>query len=419
MSNKIPNSPPHTPKPPPTNDSKELLVERDKIGTILTTRHSVAAQIAAIMEKQYNPALYYPGKECYVAFHVHNPATGKKQRVKHKLNHIKNKREREKYGAQLAASINRKLETGWNPFVEKTAKNSSRTIAEALEYYKENFLPQRPDSKRSYLSIIKIFYSWCIAKQLHHSLTCSFSHEQAVLFLSHSVANRSIGARTYNNYSVVMHTVFAKLIEHHFALSNPFASISKKKSRGKNRDTIPVAILSKITQYFQSQNPNFLLCMRLLFYCGIRPTEICRLQVSNLRTDLNIIYLHGHQTKNHREAVVTVPADIMQSIAKHVHNCPQHYYIFSHITKLTPGAALLNARSLSRIWSHMRKALSVPAQFKYYSLKDTGTTHLASTLTPLELKNQMRHTNLAITEIYIQRAQPVANRTIEDMKVMF
>ncbi len=83
----------------------------------------------------YLPAELRENKEWHVRYYVKNPSTNKLHVKKVKINRIKKITERRKYGKKLAVEINKKLETGWNPFLEHEAAKSFTNIFEVFETF--------------------------------------------------------------------------------------------------------------------------------------------------------------------------------------------------------------------------------------------------------------------------------------------
>jgi len=366
--------------------------------------------------KTYLPARISSGKDAFIYYSIPDADTGQMKRIRIKFNKIKDTTLRIKMMKEACAEINQKLKHGWNPIIEENAENAFKTIAQGIQHYRSHFMPDRPDSIRTYNSLLNIFSEWC---RTHHKIStpCSiFSRDDASQFLIDSSLKKNLKPRTYNNYLVVMRTVFNRLIEHQYCIKNPFADMKKKRATEKNRAAIPDVIIDRIRVDIEKNYPAFMIVMKLIYYCGIRPNEICNLRISNLRLASNIIFLHGHQTKNKKEESVTVPDHLAIDILDHCKTAVADEYVFAKETHLMPGKNKLCPRSLSKLWDKMRRRLELPQEYKLYSLKDTGATMFAGIISPLELKNQMRHGDLRMTEIYIRRAAPVANEKIKKME---
>lgn len=67
----------------------------------------------------FKPAKLSKGKCWFVYFYAKNPFSEKLERIRIKINHITNKRDRLKYATLLIYEINKKLMDGYNPFLEE------------------------------------------------------------------------------------------------------------------------------------------------------------------------------------------------------------------------------------------------------------------------------------------------------------
>lgn len=359
----------------------------------------------------FKPAKYYPGKDARVEYYYRDGDQLVRKRIR--VNHIANLREQKRYAQFLSNQINEKLYAGWSPLLESHPNDSLR---KAVQFYVGNFLPEREDSIRTYKSMVSIFMEWAKLRDYDIQRCDRFTKKQALEFLGHVNTAKKLSPRTYNNYITVMRTMFNKIVEHQFCKENPFADISKKKVRGKNRGIIPTSTLTEIRLYMQRECPEMLLPMKLLFYCGIRPTEICRLKVSNLMLDRGLIYIEADQAKDHESAPITLPYHLIRDLEEYAANLPKNAFLFS-ADRLRPGNQKADARLLAKRWNKMRKALQLPNEYKLYSLKDSGALAIARNIeSPIELKDQFRHSSLDTTSIYIRKAKPVANQNITQME---
>lgn len=412
---RIPLSPPITLQPASGLEETTFQSKRDE--NKHTYNGTPSAEGDVIMPiKTFVPAQYHDGKCAYVDYYITHPHSGKLIRKRTKINRIKDPVLRKKYADQLCKKINDNLFRGWNPVLEGMAKNSRASIGAALQYFENHFIPARPDSRRTYISRINQFKSWLVATGLINESSEIFAQHDAQKYLNEASTEHHWSARTYNNNLTLLRTVFNRLRDSAYCTNNPFQQIPKRRQiKGKNREAIPHEIMDIIRKDIMMNDPKFMLAMKILYWCGIRPTELCRIQVHNIRLDHGVVMLYGHQTKNGQEASVTLPDHLLAELATHIHGHRPECYIFAKDTPLTPGRDPLNPRRLAKHWARMRERTGLPKHFKFYSLKDTGTTFLAGIISPLELKNQMRHSSLSITEIYLQRASPKANKNIQGL----
>ena len=129
------------------------------------------------------------------------------------------------------------------------------------------------------------------------------------------------------------------------------------------------------------------------------------------------LFLHGNMTKNHHDAVLTVPDHVLRlMIDLRVFNNPGSYYLFSD--DFMPGAERRNEKCFRDYWSRvLRKELNLSDRYKFYSLKDTGITNMLHANTDiLTVRDQARHSSILITDIYTPKDIKKANKLLLSYK---
>ena len=63
----------------------------------------------------------------------------------------------------------------------------------------------------------------------------------------------------------------------------------------------------------------------------------------------------------------------------------------------------------------MRAALKLSDTYQFYSLKDTGITKMISLLNVAEVRDQARHSNISITDVYTDRRNIDGNSHIKSL----
>ena len=97
---------------------------------------------------QYREAALYEGtKEWFVYYYAHDPASKELKRKKIKLNHIKNIRDRRAAANRIIKTINKKLSTGWSPFVTVGAEKCYAFVFVSLFEGFSNALIRKNDAK--------------------------------------------------------------------------------------------------------------------------------------------------------------------------------------------------------------------------------------------------------------------------------
>jgi integrase len=92
---------------------------------------------------------------------------------------------------------------------------------------------------------------------------------------------------------------------------------------------------------------------------------------------------------------------------------PSSYYIIGH--DFAPSENKCSDRRLRAKWLQIRKALKMPTSYQFYSLKDTGITKMISILNVSEVRDQARHSSIAITDVYTDRSKTNGNDHIKKL----
>ncbi len=98
---------------------------------------------------------------------------------------------------------------------------------------------------------------------------------------------------------------------------------------------------------------------------------------------------------------------------------PGGYFLFSN--RFMPGEVYRSEKQFRDFWLHyVRKDLRLPANYKFYSLKDTGITSLLRQKIPsIDVRDQARHSSILMTDIYTPHDIQEANELIVQHKGIF
>ncbi len=352
----------------------------------------------------YVPAQVSNGQICRVYYYALNPNTEKLERKVIKCNKVSNKVENKKLAQAIADSITKKLQKGWNPFVEEMTARGHVTLDKAIEnFIKSKSKELRADSMRSYVSYAKILSEWLVGEGMYKNFVSSFQYKDAVRFLS-MLEEKNIVNKTYNNYLRLSKTLFLWFVEKEYTAKNPFERCKAKRVDEKIREDIPPHIREKIKNYIEENNMYEYYCViQLCYRCFIRPKEIMMLKVGMVDFRNKTIHIPSTVAKNHKDRIIALPNDIYEFLEKALSCVPKDYYIFS--TKYKPGKVLLSSRDTAKTWSKMRKDLGLPIEYKFYSLKDTGITEMLEKGVPTKLVKELAdHHSLEMTEKYVHKS---------------
>lgn len=373
--------------------------------------------------KSYRYPVLRETKDCtYVEYYAFNPAVQKLCRKRIKINIIKGTRARRKYANELIIRLADKLSRGWNPFICSSAVHDLKLIDDALNDYEKyitvmynggDFRKQTYDGYKSFLKILREY----IAEPEHH-IYYAYQMDSRYLsdFLDEIHIVRKNSARTRNNYLIFLKVLCNFMKSRSWIKECPTDSISKISSRliKKEREIIPSEIVKQIAEWTRENDPWFLLACYLLYYCFIRPQELCRIKIFSINFESHILTITSDDSKNKMSQSITLPQHIIDYMYElNLPSYPSNYHIFSK--DLKPGVKEQNPVIFRHHWGDMRQVLRFSDKYKFYSLKDTGITELAdNNVSNISIRDQARHSSLAITDIYTRHASGRANSELEN-----
>lgn len=338
-----------------------------------------------------------------IVFYAKDPSSGRLERQRVKVNHVHGKSERMKYARLLVQQINQRLYEGWNPIVEKAGLAKIVTVSDAVRLYKKSYAGIRPDSLRSYDSMIKSFADFCTLYNMTGKPVYEIGLQAAQRYMLH-VEDRGVSAKTYNNHVRFMGQFMNFCVDKGLAKGNPFSTIKLKRVDKKKRTVIPPEVRAKIMDYLVSEGmEGFRIICLLTYYCLIRPKELLMLKVSYVSMKNNLIIIPAEVAKNHCERQISMPMEVAGLLSKHIKSSFSDQYLFSK--GYTPGRVLLTTRDTGRTWSNLRKALDLPSCYQFYSLKDTGITEMLEAGVPAKMVQELAdHHSLEMTQKYIGKS---------------
>lgn len=371
--------------------------------------------------------VFHQAKECYVSVSAFDPSRGEFRIKKFMLGHVKGKRAQRLYGEALVKRLTEKLMQGWNPWVELVQPLEYSLFDQVCDKYEEYLIKlvkegnMREETLVSYASRLRILRNWNDAEKQGSRVFYTYQFDRHVIgrFLDYIFIDRNNSLQTRNNYLLWVKVFCKYLVERGYVSSDPSVGFHAAKARStkKNRDIIPDVVLKDLHDWLEEHNRHFLLACHILHYCLVRPREMSFLKVGDFSVSRQTLRLHGDNTKNHNDAVITVPQQVMKlMIELGVFDKPSHYYLFS--SGFAPGEKRKSEKQFRDYWQrYIRKNLNMTDRYKFYSLKDTGITNMLRANTDiLTVRDQARHSSILITDIYTPKDIKDANQLLLNYK---
>lgn len=368
------------------------------------------------MEKilNYRPARYLHGKKnSYVVYSVVNPETGFFVYRRIKLNFIKSSRERKAYAENLIKQLNAKLANGYNPFTHE-APEKLIMLSEAVT----DFLKQKRREVETRAICADTFSDYkqhlqAFAAHIVNDVFCyKLKSANVNTFLDYIYIDMQRTAVTRNHYLQTLKTFFTYCKNRDYIAENPAEKIAPLRPGVKQRTPIPESELYRIFDYLKEHDKYFLLACYLLYGCFIRPSEICKLKLSALNFANQTVFISADISKNKKSQSVTIPHNIIvYMLDLEIYNHPSDFYIIGK--KFMPSGEPCTVQQLRRRWQEIREKLALPVSYQFYSLKDSGITKMISLLDVAEVRDQARHHNISITDVYTDRTHKDGNDKIK------
>jgi integrase len=205
------------------------------------------------------------------------------------------------------------------------------------------------------------------------------------------------------------------LVEKDYTKTRITDGINVLKKGKKIRSVLEKDDLKRLQKFLEKENKHYLLACYMLYYTMIRPKELSWLRLTDFSLENKTIEVSGTFAKNRKTQSVTLPDFLAKFMIKlGVFKCSGDYYLFSKGFK--PGKERHSEKQFRDYWNQIKKKLNFPDSYKFYSLKDTGITDLLEkTGNPLLVRDQARHSNISITDIYTPKNSRKARPEIADL----
>ena len=357
----------------------------------------------------YIPAELRENKRWEIIYYVKNPFSKKLVRKAIRVKPMNSITKRRKLGRHLVKNINIELQKGWNPF--KTEKNAAAFkvfITEVDQFVKRLRLQLkkgdvRPETLKSYRSYANVIKNYTITYHKENTTIFDVNTNFLIEFLDYIYYDCENSSTTRNNYLSFLKIIFSHFKTKKIIGSNPCDEIKHLPKKQKQKTIIPKGVRQNIVRYLEVENKAYLTLCLACFYCFIRRTELSKIKVKDVILRQGIIQITNTNSKNKKTQSVTIPNNFIMYLADHLKNAVNDDYLFS-ADNYKPGINQLNPRQISREWNRMKKAIDIPKQYTWYSLKDTGITELLLQGVPtIKVRDQARHHSISQTEVYTPR----------------
>ena len=355
------------------------------------------------------------GGRTYVYFYAKNPETEKLERVRKYISY-KSQANIQRHARNLVNFINNKLDQGWNPFMDDSEnKKKYSRIEDALDFA-YNFMLKyiRERSKQNYKSRIKILKDWLKKEKRLNGYIFEFTNDLAINFMDNLLMTRDISPRTFNNYLLDYRTIFNLLKKKNYLYVNPFHSVEEIRETESSKRPWTHEELVTYFSHIALNDYNMYIVSLYIYYCGLRPAEICRLNVRDINFKKGLIKISGAQSKNKKSGIIPIANEFKVILEDYLNDYPGEYLICSK--GFGPGLKKIAPTRIADKFREIREQLGFSEDVKIYALKDTAADKLLEAGFDIKvLRDLYRHHNIAMTHEYLKKINPmISNKLISD-----
>lgn len=359
-------------------------------------------------------------KEWFVYFNYTDHLTGHVLRKQFRggINTFKTKENRVLHGNALIAYWKMELKAGWNPFGNMEDLPVTRpTITEALDIIFE--LKTAGCQKRTlerYRYQIKLLKTWLEATRLQHIYLAQFELHHAQAYMDYLTLKKTYSGRTFNDHITGLSTFFNCMIDREWIVKNPWRKIKKRKVEVGRNIAFSDSEKEKLSKHLREHDIDIFYFKEFIYYCFIRRSELTRLKIANIDWKNMSIVVPSSASKNKKQESVVIPASFV-SILKEMglQDMPPDWYIFGR--GLKPGPVqYINYNHISTRHNKICRALGIDESKGLYSWKHSGVCALYPVLNGdiYAMMRQLRHSELATTQIYLKSLGLVDNAVIRN-----
>lgn len=339
----------------------------------------------------------------YVFYAAIDPAEGEMRRKRMYIDHIKDKKLRDRHAKKLIDHINKLLDSGKNPFIDQDNNKKYTTIDNALKFvidFKNLYIRKR--TQHAFDSRVKILREWLKKKQFLKKFIFEFTEDMAVNFMNDLITNRKISGRTYNNYLLDYRTFFNTLMKNRYITINPFHAVSKIPEQETDKRPFLDDEATRYFSYTEQFDFDFYIISLYTYYLAIRPAEICRLKISDFNIPKGVVIVPARKSKNKKKRIVPIAIPFLKLLKEYFDKLPGSYYICSK--GLKPGMLFEHSTRIAEHYRNIAIQLHIPSEVKFYCLKDTAADRLLDCgFTTKTIRDLFGHSSIAATDAYLKK----------------
>lgn len=266
-----------------------------------------------------------------------------------------------------------------------------------------NFLSWRKKTVSAYSTVIGEFQKFLGSIKPIHATQ---SHIQDFLVDQYRSGKSNNTIAKYRN---TLYTLYAKAMEHGLCEFNPVQKVPGIK---RVPQSLHYFTDHQIKAIRDMAGPQLLLCIKLLYYCFIRPGEIRLLKIEDINFEYGFIEINGQISKNKKARKVQIPRQFLAEIhylTRYSNSC----YVVSK--DLQPGQVPVSDKWINDEHRKILNKLQIRGRYAFYSWKHTGAVKAVKNgINIKDLQLQLGHHSLDMVNEYLKNLGVLDSHDIRD-----
>lgn len=342
------------------------------------------------------------GKDWYVYYTFRNPATGNMDLWKERqgINRLKTAKEKQSFGIDLVANINKDLKSGWSPYKleEKNAFEGKPLIQVMTEIFEIKKPGLRPRTVEHYKHAIDLFKEFLENKSI---LPKAFTSTTAQSYSDWLITDKKYTSKSHNNKISDANIFFNAMVDREIIDKNPFKKIRKKPVEEGKLISYSNEQKKLIRDYTKKNGHPMYYFIQWIYYCFIRPYELMQLQVKHIDFENATIQIPAYASKNRKHGIVPINENFLPIVIEKYKGLNPEFYLFGR--NLQPNPEEIHRNRSSESFKLLREKLEIPKDHLLYDWKNTGARDfILSGKNPYLLMAYMRHHSLDQTMVYMR-----------------
>lgn len=310
------------------------------------------------------------------------------------INEVHNLRDRQARARRVLLDVEDKMARGvWDDTGRPVALRPKATLTQELEAKLGQISPSlRPATVCNYRNALAMLRQWEAGLQAPCN-AAGLTPDHGESYMDWLRGREGISNSSRNGY----YRAARSLIGHVRKRDNPFRGVASLKERRERNVSIHPDDLPALLAEIDRTNEGLGMFFRSIYYLGIRRSELCHLQATDVDLARGLVHLPASITKSGRAAWVRIPGPFRETLADWIQGRPGWAYVFDPVEPAKPNTfTRAFVRAIERLgWKGRGYSLYSARHTMARAMIDAG-------IGILDVSRHLRHSSPRVTDQYLR-----------------